>query len=474
MSSPDAIALARALRAREHAPRAQLVALQQQRLDALVAHARERSPYYRRTLARAARPRRARVAPDAGQGDPDRALRRASPATRGCGATRCARISPVPMPHEPYLRRVTGCCAPAARAAAPACSSTTRPAGPPTWRSSCASPRSRACALWEQPGVRVGVVVGDRSHARERPGRDDVRRARPRAPARRSRSRSRSRGSSTGLNDDATRRAARLRLLRRAARRRAVGRAGCASRRASSPAAASCSPPTWLAASRPRSACAPFDFYATTEGLWAAQCAAHAGFHVFGELCHRRERRRRRTARPRRDARRSRAGHQPLQPRPAAHPLRAPRRRDPSTPSPVPAGARSRASGTCTAAAPTSSCSTASPVHPLQFAALAADPDVREFQVVQHGNRLTLRVVCADDADRAAPRRAAHPARRRRAARARGRPDPQIAIEPCRAIDRPASGKLPLVVAEPAPQVVAQAGAGVGDQRVDARSPPGR
>jgi phenylacetate-coenzyme A ligase PaaK-like adenylate-forming protein len=93
-------------------------------------------------------------------------------------------------------------------------------------------------------------------------------------------------------------------------------------------------------------------------------------------------------------------------------------------------------------------------VHPLQFAALAADQDVREFQVVQHGNRLTLRVVCADGTDVAAlGGRLTH--RVGAALHELGVADPQIAIEPCLAIDRPASGKLPLVVAEPAPQAVA-------------------
>jgi phenylacetate-CoA ligase len=29
----------------------------------------------------------------------------------------------------------------------------------------------------------------------------------------------------------------------------------------------------------------PFDFYATTEGLWASECPEHAGLHVFEELC---------------------------------------------------------------------------------------------------------------------------------------------------------------------------------------------
>jgi hypothetical protein len=48
-------------------------------------------------------------------------------------------------------------------------------------------------------------------------------------------------------------------------------------------------------------------------------------------------------------------------------------------------------------------------VHPLQFAALTADPRIREFQIVQHADRLTLRLVpngvsAADDLSTRLPR----------------------------------------------------------------------
>ena len=52
MSAPDPVALARTLRAAERSPRKTIAQLQQARLDALVTHARERSPYYRRVLPR--------------------------------------------------------------------------------------------------------------------------------------------------------------------------------------------------------------------------------------------------------------------------------------------------------------------------------------------------------------------------------------------------------------------------------------
>ena len=37
-------------------------------------------------------------------------------------------------------------------------------------------------------------------------------------------------------------------------------------------------------------------------------------------------------------------------------------------------------------------------IHPLQFAIVTADPDVREFQVVQQGDSLLLRVALRDGA----------------------------------------------------------------------------
>jgi phenylacetate-CoA ligase len=86
-------------------------------------------------------------------------------------------------------------------------------------------------------------------------------------------------------------------------------------------------------------------------------------------------------------------------------------------------------------------------VHPLQFAALAREPGVREFQVVQHRDRLTLRIAPTADAPAGlAPRLT------RRVGAALGElgiPDPQIAVELCAHIERPASGKLQLVIADP-------------------------
>jgi phenylacetate-coenzyme A ligase PaaK-like adenylate-forming protein len=43
-------------------------------------------------------------------------------------------------------------------------------------------------------------------------------------------------------------------------------------------------------------------------------------------------------------------------------------------------------------------------VHPMQFGLITTDPDVRELQVVRHGERLTVRVVLGEEAN-AAPTR---------------------------------------------------------------------
>jgi phenylacetate-CoA ligase len=87
-------------------------------------------------------------------------------------------------------------------------------------------------------------------------------------------------------------------------------------------------------------------------------------------------------------------------------------------------------------------------VHPLQFAALAADPGVREFQVRQQGRGLVLRTVPADGVAVAdiAGRLREHVGA---ALRGLGIADPQVTIEACTGLERSAGGKLQLVVADP-------------------------
>jgi phenylacetate-CoA ligase len=87
-------------------------------------------------------------------------------------------------------------------------------------------------------------------------------------------------------------------------------------------------------------------------------------------------------------------------------------------------------------------------VHPLQFALVTADPDVREFQVVQQGDALRLRVCLRDGAAEA-------PARLRARVGARleelGVPRPSVEVETVDALERSPAGKLQVVVAGPRP-----------------------
>ena len=90
------------------------------------------------------------------------------------------------------------------------------------------------------------------------------------------------------------------------------------------------------------------------------------------------------------------------------------------------------------------------PVHPLQFAPVAAAREVREFQIVQEGAALRVRVALNDgaSAETLEPRLIATLGDRLRAL---GVADPDIRVEVCAALERdPARmGKLKLVVAEP-------------------------
>jgi phenylacetate-CoA ligase len=84
-------------------------------------------------------------------------------------------------------------------------------------------------------------------------------------------------------------------------------------------------------------------------------------------------------------------------------------------------------------------------VHPLQFSLVTADPDVREFQVVQKGDSLRLRVALREGADGA-------PARLRERLGARleelGVRRPAVEVETVEALERSPAGKLQLVVAD--------------------------
>jgi phenylacetate-coenzyme A ligase PaaK-like adenylate-forming protein len=93
------------------------------------------------------------------------------------------------------------------------------------------------------------------------------------------------------------------------------------------------------------------------------------------------------------------------------------------------------------------------PVHPLQFGGITADRGVREFQVLQRGDGVQVRVVVREGQS---PAEVAERLRERVGERlaALGVSDPHVAVEPCAALERPPAGKLQLVVAEsevPAP-----------------------
>jgi hypothetical protein len=81
----------------------------------------------------------------------------------------------------------------------------------------------------------------------------------------------------------------------------------------------------------------------------------------------------------------------------------------------------------------------------MQFAPLTSDPDVREFQVVQHGERLRLRVALRAGSNGAAVRLRTVLTERLRAA---GLAEPAIDVEVVEQLERSAAGKLALVVAD--------------------------
>jgi phenylacetate-CoA ligase len=83
-------------------------------------------------------------------------------------------------------------------------------------------------------------------------------------------------------------------------------------------------------------------------------------------------------------------------------------------------------------------------VHPLQFALVTADPDVREFQVVQEGDGLRLRVALRPGATGAQARLQGRVAARLEDL---GVPRPVVEVETVDALERSPGGKLQMVVA---------------------------
>jgi hypothetical protein len=94
-------------------------------------------------------------------------------------------------------------------------------------------------------------------------------------------------------------------------------------------------------------------------------------------------------------------------------------------------------------------------VHPLQFALLTRDPQVREFQVVQDGPLLRILIVPSQ-----APAASDDPLETRlgqaiaQQLHRLGVHDPQLTVERRPQLPRSAGGKLKLVIAVPASQPV--------------------
>jgi hypothetical protein len=86
--------------------------------------------------------------------------------------------------------------------------------------------------------------------------------------------------------------------------------------------------------------------------------------------------------------------------------------------------------------------------HPLQFAALTSDRDVREFQIRQEGDLLRVPVVLAQHADSTRATIRIHDALTA-SLRRLGVAEPRIEVQPYAPLQRPASGKLRLVIADP-------------------------
>jgi phenylacetate-CoA ligase len=87
-------------------------------------------------------------------------------------------------------------------------------------------------------------------------------------------------------------------------------------------------------------------------------------------------------------------------------------------------------------------------IHPMQFEVVTADRRVREFQVVQHGERVRLRVALRDGGEPVEETAARLRERISDRLAALGVRDPQVDVETCEALERAAGGKLQLVVAD--------------------------
>ncbi len=96
-------------------------------------------------------------------------------------------------------------------------------------------------------------------------------------------------------------------------------------------------------------------------------------------------------------------------------------------------------------------------VHPLEFAVITSDPGVREFQVVQRGQTLLLRLALREDAEDA-------PARIRARVTSRleelGVLRPSVEVDTVEEIERSTGGKLQIIFPDPSSKQATTAGVG--------------
>jgi phenylacetate-CoA ligase len=190
----------------------------------------------------------------------------------------------------------------------------------------------------------------------------------------------------------------------------------------------------------------PFNLYGTTEGLWGCDCSAHAGVHLFEDMCIA-ENVDDAGARVPDGVRGSRLLVTNLFNR--AQPLIRFELTDLATlePTPCPCGRTLRRLRSLEGRSADVIRIGGIAIHRLRFGVLTADPDVREFQIVQQGERLRLRVALASEANGIPHRLQTALAERLREV---GVAQPGIDVEVVDRLERGAGGKLPIVVADPA------------------------
>jgi phenylacetate-CoA ligase len=186
----------------------------------------------------------------------------------------------------------------------------------------------------------------------------------------------------------------------------------------------------------------PYDFYATTEGLYGSECEA-GSMHLFDDTC---------------IVENVDADGDPVPPGETGSRLLVtnlfnrvqPLIRFEITdlvavdPAPCPCGRSLMRLRSLGGRAEDVLCLGGVTVHPLQFSLVTADPDVREFQVVQEGDGLRLRVALRDGAEGAPARLQAHLGARLADL---GVPRPAVEVETVDALERSPGGKLQMVVA---------------------------